>query len=83
MNDNWMDLYKSYVFFADRKNKMAATAGQSLTLDPMGINTKFFLSETAKPIELNFGMDDHWMDLYKSDVFFGRSEKQDGRHRRT
>ena len=49
---------------------MAATAGHSLTLDPMGINTKFFLSETTKPIELNFCMNDYWMDVYKSYVLF-------------
>ena len=35
-NVPWMVLYKVYVFFADRKSKMAATAEHSLTLDPMG-----------------------------------------------
>jgi hypothetical protein len=29
-------LYKLYVFCSDMKFKMAATAGLSLTLDPMG-----------------------------------------------
>jgi hypothetical protein len=32
----WMVLYKYYVFCSDMKFKMAATAGLSLTLDPMG-----------------------------------------------
>jgi hypothetical protein len=33
----WMVLYKLYVFCFDMKFKMAATAGLSLTLDPMGL----------------------------------------------
>ena len=36
MNVHWMVLYKLYVFCSDVKFKMAATAGLSLTLDPMG-----------------------------------------------
>jgi hypothetical protein len=36
MNVHWMVLYKLYVFCSDMKCKMAATAGLSLTLDPMG-----------------------------------------------
>jgi hypothetical protein len=36
MNVHWMVLYKLYVFCSDMKFKMAATAGPSLTLDPMG-----------------------------------------------
>jgi hypothetical protein len=36
MNVHWMVLYKLYVFYYDMKFKMAATAGLSLTLDPMG-----------------------------------------------
>jgi hypothetical protein len=39
-NDHWKVLYKFYVFYADRKSKMAATALHRLTLDPMG-NVKF------------------------------------------
>jgi hypothetical protein len=35
-NDHWKVLYNVYVFYADRKSKMATTAGQRLTLDPMG-----------------------------------------------
>ena len=36
MNVHWMVRYKLYVFCSDMKFKMAATAGLSLTLDPMG-----------------------------------------------
>jgi hypothetical protein len=36
MNVHWMVLNKLYVFCSDMKFKMAATAGLSLTLDPMG-----------------------------------------------
>ena len=36
MNVHWMVLYKLLVFCSDMKFKMAATAGLSLTLDPMG-----------------------------------------------
>jgi hypothetical protein len=35
-NDHWKVLYKIYVFYADRKSKMSATAIHRLTLDPMG-----------------------------------------------
>ena len=35
MNVHWMVLYKLYVFCSGMKFKMAATAGLSLTLDPM------------------------------------------------
>ena len=34
MNVHWVVLYKLYVFCADMKFKMAATAGLSLTLEP-------------------------------------------------
>jgi hypothetical protein len=36
MNVHWMVLYNLKVFYSDMKFKMAATAGLSLTLDPMG-----------------------------------------------
>ena len=36
MNVHWMVLYILYVFCSDMKFKMAATAGLSLILDPMG-----------------------------------------------
>ena len=35
MNVHWMVLYNLQVFCSDMKFKMAATAGLSLTLDPM------------------------------------------------
>jgi hypothetical protein len=35
-NDHWKGFYKFYVFYTDRKSKMAATAIHRLTLDPMG-----------------------------------------------
>ena len=36
MNFHWMVLYNLKVFCSDMKFKMAATAGLSLTFDPMG-----------------------------------------------
>ena len=36
MNVHWMVLYKFLFFYADRKCKMAGTAGHRLTLDPLG-----------------------------------------------
>ena len=36
MNVHWMVLYKLYVFCSNMKFKLAATAGLSFTLDPMG-----------------------------------------------
>ena len=43
-NDHWKVLYKIYVFYADRKSKMAATAIHRLTLDPMAsTNFTFFV----------------------------------------
>jgi hypothetical protein len=36
MNVHWMVLYNLKIFCFDMKFKMAATAGLSLTLDPMG-----------------------------------------------
>ena len=47
-NVHWMVLYKLYVFCSDMKFKMAATAGLSLTLDPMGkfkMAAKCFMGE--------------------------------------
>ena len=48
MNVHWMVLYKLYVFCSDMKFKMAATAGLSLTLDPMG--EMFQNASSLKPI---------------------------------
>ena len=47
MNVNWMVLYNLKVFCSDMKYKMAATAGLSLTLDPMG---KGFQNASLKPL---------------------------------
>jgi hypothetical protein len=48
MNVHWMVLYKLYVFCSDMKIKMAATAGLSLTLDPMG--KMFQNASSLKPL---------------------------------
>ena len=46
-----MVLYKLYVFCSGMKFKMAATAGLSLTLDPMGKCSNAFFSETTNMIK--------------------------------
>jgi hypothetical protein len=46
-NDHWKVLYKVYVFYVDRKSKMATTAIHRLTLDPMGKCSNAFFSETV------------------------------------
>ena len=43
VNDPWVVLYQNRVFGADPKSKMAATAGQSLTLDLIGNTLKDLL----------------------------------------
>ena len=48
MNVHWMVLYKLYVFCSDMKFKMAATAGLSLTLDPVG--KMFQNASSLKPL---------------------------------
>ena len=64
MNVHWMVLYKLYVFCSDMKFKMAATAGLSLTLDPIGGNvSKRFFSETTRTIETKLPRNDHWKVL--------------------
>jgi hypothetical protein len=52
-------------FYADRKSKMAATAGNRLTLDPMGKFSNAFFSETANMIKDELIKNAHWMVLYK------------------
>ena len=71
MNVHWMVLYNLKDFFcSDMKFKMAATAGLSLTLDPMGKNvSKRFFSETTWTIETKLPRNDHWKVLYKVSVF--------------
>ena len=48
MNVHWMVLYKFYVCCSDMKFKMAATAGLSLALDPMG--KMFQNASSLKPL---------------------------------
>ena len=53
-----------FVFHADRKCKMAATAGHRLTLDPMGKCSNVFFSETTNMIKDKLYMNVHWMVVY-------------------
>ena len=64
-NDHWKVLYKFSVFNADRKSKVAATAGHRLTQDPMGKYSNGFFSETTNMIKAKLYMNVHWMVLYK------------------
>jgi hypothetical protein len=64
-----MVLYKLDVFCSDMKFKMLATAGLSLTLDPMGKCSNAFFSETTKMIKAKLYMNVHWMVLYNLKVF--------------
>jgi hypothetical protein len=69
-NDHWKVLYKVYVFYVDRKSRIAATAIHRLTLDPMGKCSNAFFSETKNVIKAKLYMNVHWMVLYKLYVFF-------------
>ena len=60
---------KFLFFHADRKFKMAATAGHKLTLVPMGKCSNAFFSETTNTIKAKPYMNVHWMVLYKLHVF--------------
>ena len=64
-----MIIYQVSVFYADRKSKMATTAGHKLTLDPMGKCSNAFFSETTNMIKAKLYMNIHWMVLYKLHVF--------------
>jgi hypothetical protein len=68
-NDHWKILYKVWVFYADRKSKMATTAGHRLTLHPMRKCSNAFFSETTNMIKAKLYMNVHWMVLYKLNVF--------------
>ena len=68
-NDHWMVLYNISVFYADRKSKIAATAGHRLILDPIGKYSNAFFSETTIMIKAKLYMNVHWMVLYKLYVF--------------
>jgi hypothetical protein len=59
-NDHWKVLYKIFVFYADRRSKMAAIAGHRLTLDPMGKCSNAFFSETTNMIKAKLYMNVHW-----------------------
>jgi hypothetical protein len=48
-----------YVFYADRKSKMSATAIHRLTLDPMGKCSNAFFSETTNMIKAKLYMNVH------------------------
>ena len=56
-------------FYADRKSKMAATAGHILTLDPMGKCSNAFFSEMTNMIKAKLYLDVHRMVLYNLKVF--------------
>jgi hypothetical protein len=68
-NDHWKVLYKDSVFYADRKSKVATTAGHRLTLDTMRKCSNAFFSETTNMIKAKLYMNVHWMVLYKLYVF--------------
>ena len=71
MNVHWTVFYNLKVFYSDMKFKMAATAGLSLTLDPMGKNvSKCFFSETTWTVETKLPRNDHWKVLHKVSVFY-------------
>ena len=82
MNVHWMVLYNLKVFCSDMKFKMAATAGLSLTLDPMG--KMFQNASSLKPLG-QLKPNCPGMIIGRSSTkfcFLCRSEIQDGRHRR-
>jgi hypothetical protein len=49
---------------------MATTAGNRLTLDPMGKCSNAFFSETTNMIKAKLYMNVHWMVLYKLGFLF-------------
>ena len=60
-----MSFTKFLFFNADRKSKMAATAGHRIALDPMGKCSNAFFSETTNMIKAKLDMNAHWMVLNK------------------
>ena len=64
-NDHWKVLYKVSVFYADRKSRMATTAGHTLTLDPIGKCSNAFFSETTNQAESKLDRNVRWIVLYK------------------
>jgi hypothetical protein len=59
--DHWKVLYKVCLVYADRKSKIATTAGHKLTLDPMGKCSNAFFSETTNMIKAKLYMNVHWI----------------------
>jgi hypothetical protein len=57
--NHWKVLYKVSVFYADRKSKMATTAGHRLTLDRMGKCSIAFFSENTNMIKAKLYMNVH------------------------
>ena len=57
-------------FYADRKSKMATTAGHRLTLDPMWKCSNAFFSETTNQTESKLDRNVHLMVLYKDKFFW-------------
>jgi hypothetical protein len=62
-NGHWKVLYTVCVFYADRKSKMATTAGHRLTLDPMEkySNGHFQFHIGTKNIKI---VEDHPMNIH-------------------
>ena len=78
-----MVLYKLHVFCSDMKFKMVATAGLSLTLDPMAKMLQY--ASSLKPLG-QLKPNSPGMIIGRSSTkicFVCRSEIQDGRHRNT
>ena len=78
-----MVLYKAYAFCSDIKWKMAAMAGLSLTLDPMGEVSQN--ASSLKPLE-QMKPNCPGMIIGRSSTkffFLCQSEIQDGHHRKT
>jgi hypothetical protein len=72
------EAFKLYVFCSDKKFKMVATAGLSLTLDPMG--KMFQNASSLKPLG-QLKPNCPGMIIGRSSTnFLCRSEIQDGRH---
>jgi hypothetical protein len=70
LKPNWPGMIIGmYVFYVDRKSKMAATAIHRLTLDPMEKCSNAFFSETTNIIKAKLYRNVHWMVLYKLYVF--------------
>jgi hypothetical protein len=66
MNVHWMVFYNLKVFCSDMKFKMAATAGLSLTLDPMGTS---WISNQHKKQKLGKGhSNDHSFTVWVQSV---------------